>query len=54
MIKNNQIFWLSFNIIFKNGVPKQNITSMKNIFYEFVKITNGDVTLYLFGNKLVL
>jgi hypothetical protein len=54
MIKNKQIVGLSFNIIFKNVVPKQNITSMKDMFYEFVKITNRDVTLYLFGNKLVL
>jgi len=33
MIKNNQIVWLSFYIILKNGVPKQNIS--KNPLFHF-------------------
>ena len=33
MIQNNQIVWLSFNIIFKNGFPKQNTAStFENVF----------------------
>ena len=53
MIENNQILLFSFNIIFKNGVTKQNTTSI--LIRSLFRLEERTEYLYSFYNtKLII